>query len=96
MKRNGTMKDIQKYLLIKLNVVIADYALKVVRFYILKPSSDAVMQDFSSPCIHCLNCVIACKRGAIRLQGDLEKGRKFMLNNIYTRGNKEFPESSIY
>lgn len=47
-------------------------------------------------CIHCLNCVTLCPQKAIRLQGDMEKGRRFMTRMIECHANKETPATAVY
>ena len=55
-----------------------------------------VSENNQSPCIHCLNCVTDCPNKAIKLLGDLEKGRAFMTKMIAKNGNKEMPETAVY
>jgi ferredoxin/flavodoxin len=55
-----------------------------------------VNENPQSPCIHCLNCVTDCPSNAIKLIGDLDRGRAFMTKMIAKNGNKEMPETAIY
>lgn len=55
-----------------------------------------VKENTQSSCIHCLNCVTGCPSKAIKLIGDLEKGRAFMTKMIAENGNKEKPETAVY
>ncbi len=63
--------------------------------HLSKGESQAV-ENALSPCIHCLNCVTSCPAKAIKLTGDLEKGRAFMTKMIAKNGNKEVPENAVY
>jgi len=61
----------------------------------LKKTETGIIEKAESPCIHCLNCVSGCKTKSIKLLGDLEKGRAFMLKMIEKKGNKEKPETEV-
>jgi len=58
--------------------------------------NDRISQNTASPCIHCLNCVTNCPSNAIKLTGDLEKGKAFMSKMIAQKGNTEVPASAVY
>ncbi len=63
--------------------------------HLSKGEKQAIETDLS-PCIHCLNCVSDCPLKAIKLTGDLEKGRTFMTKMITKNGNKEMPQTAVY
>jgi protein-L-isoaspartate O-methyltransferase/flavodoxin/Pyruvate/2-oxoacid:ferredoxin oxidoreductase delta subunit len=63
--------------------------------HLIKKDTTININD-ESPCIHCLNCVTDCPNKAIKLVGDLEKGRAFMSKMISKKGNKEMPETAVY
>lgn len=58
--------------------------------------NDRISQNIDSPCIHCLNCVTSCPSKAVKLSGDLEKGKAFMSKMIVKKGNSETPASAVY
>lgn len=58
--------------------------------------NNVVKENNQSACIHCFNCVTDCANKAIKLVGDLEKGKAFMTKMIAKKGNKETPETAIY
>jgi len=62
----------------------------------LTRKNNTVSETNQSPCIHCLNCVTHCPNKAIKLIGDLEKGKAFMTKIISKKGNKESPETAVY
>jgi ferredoxin/flavodoxin len=55
-----------------------------------------VTESSDSSCIHCLNCVTECPQKAVKLMGDLEKGRSFMKKMIEKNGNREQPATAVY
>lgn len=55
-----------------------------------------VFENNESPCIHCFNCISDCPQKAIKLIGDMEKGKTFMAKMIAKNGNKEKPETAVY
>ena len=55
-----------------------------------------VSMSGSASCIHCLNCVAECPAKAIRLEGNIERGRAFMEKNIRKNGGKESPQVFFY
>ena len=62
----------------------------------LAKKDNRIIENSQSPCIHCLNCIIQCPNNAIKLKGDLEKGKAFLKKMIIKNGNKETPETSVY
>lgn len=62
----------------------------------LRKGVDGKVEERGAECIHCLNCVSVCPRGAIGLAGDIERGRSFMGSMIAKHGNKEAPASAVY
>ena len=62
----------------------------------LSMKNNTVTENNQSPCIHCLNCVTNCPNKAIKLIGDIEKGKAFMSKMIAKKGNKETPETAVY
>ncbi|PKL23050.1 MAG: 4Fe-4S ferredoxin [Spirochaetae bacterium HGW-Spirochaetae-3] len=62
----------------------------------LRKNADGAMEATQGDCIHCLNCVVSCPTGAIRLIGDLDKGREFMAHMIEHHANKEKPATAVY
>ena len=55
-----------------------------------------VRENTQRPCIHCLGCVMGCPSKAAFLEGDLEKGKKFMTWMIAKKGNSEKPATALY
>lgn len=62
----------------------------------LRKGDDGKMYADGNDCIHCLNCVVACPKKAIRLKGDLTRGRLFMAQMIERYGNQETPATAVY
>lgn len=56
--------------------------------------SNKVVKSKHHDCIHCFNCVVACKENAVYLKGDLEKAKQFM--DKMTTKEKENPSSYIF
>ena len=61
-----------------------------------KEDGGRVRENGDSPCIHCLNCVAGCPVHTVHLEGDLEKGKKFMTWMIAKKGNSEKPATAVY
>ena len=47
-------------------------------------------------CIHCMNCAVECPAQAIRLVGDMEKGRALLAHMIEHHANRELPATAAY
>jgi ferredoxin/flavodoxin len=62
----------------------------------LQSKKSEIIESEKNKCIHCFNCVIGCPVKAIRLRGDIERGKAFMLRNIEKNGNKEIPGTYFY
>jgi len=62
----------------------------------LSINNNMLYENHHTPCIHCFNCVTDCPYKAIKLIGDIDKGRAFMSKMIKKNGNKEFPETTVY
>lgn len=62
----------------------------------LRKRDDGAVRQDGPDCIHCLNCVAECPKGAMQLQGDIERGRRFMARMIERHGNREVPASAVY
>jgi len=57
---------------------------------------DKKVNHSNEACIHCLNCVVTCPEKAIVLEGNIERGKKFMTAMIEKKGNQEKPSSCFY
>lgn len=53
-----------------------------------------VLKSDNYDCIHCFNCVVACKENAVYLKGDLEKAKQLI--NKMTLKEKETPSTVIF
>ena len=62
----------------------------------LEKEDGVVLENALRPCIHCLNCVAGCPVHAVKLEGNLEKGRMFMNRMITKKGNSEKPATALY
>lgn len=62
----------------------------------LEIENGLIAENHRHDCIHCFNCVTGCAAKAIKLVGDMERGRAFMQKMIAQYAGKEKPATAVY